>query len=148
VLYKNIKHEIKTITISSKDPTIIEAENFTHGFNVSSDRTDIGLPLGLLYDNGMSYGEVAYYLRFLESGNYRVWVTYTIAESRPVSMYLDEQLITANGLAINTGGDRRDTLQSFKEAEIFIPAGKHWLRLKFSHHLPHIDSIKISKLDY
>lgn len=112
----------------------IQAKDFQRGDAVLSTW---GEPLSI----GGKWAE--YDFDVAQSGNYVLSVRYAAAESRPVSIFLDGNLITYKGMAKTTGGWAPKTGIWEEQGVLKLSAGKHTIKLQREPCLPHITAFKL-----
>ncbi len=89
---------------------------------------------------------VEYDIDFPASDSYRLSVRYTAAEERPVALLLDGKM-AASVCCSATGSWNTSGAQWVEGANLYIPAGKHTIRLQRAGAFPHVVSLKFASAE-
>jgi len=97
----------------------------------------------MMLDGGVSPAYAAYRITFPQKGVYELWIKYATMDKRPVDVYLDEKLVKSNAMSYLTSGWALQYSEWFREAQITVTPGGHFLKLIADKNLfPHISEIK------
>ena len=123
----------------------LEAESFARG-NVLKDRTQYGAGIGVLVNAGALPNFVEYDLS-AASGSYQLEFRYAAAESRPVRVLLNGELIEAGAASDVTGGWMPEN-QAWRVAGVLaLGGGPNVLRVERTDGpFPHIDRLLLARV--
>ncbi len=125
---------------SAPETILIEAEEFPRG-NVMRDRTNYGVGIGVLVNEGPLPNFTEYDIEIPSTGMWQIDLRYAAAAARPTEILLDSKMVKADATGQVTGSWTPDGQKWFVEAAVPITAGKHVLRLENDGPFPHIDKI-------
>lgn len=120
----------------------IPAWSFDRG-NVKTFRAEYADAGPMVAFGGRSPVMVEYDIEFPASGSYQLEIRYAAQEARPVSLLIDGKL-TASVCCEPTGSWNTSGAQWATSLGLYIPAGKHTIRLQRSANFPHVVSLKFT----
>lgn len=124
---------------------LIEAESFVNG-NVLIDTSSYGAGIGVILNKG-EIPNFAEYEVELPVGHYQLEIRYAQAESRPVQISIDGNLIKSNAATTVTGSWNPDTQRWEPVGLVKLSEGKHRIRVeKGDGPFPHIDKLALAAI--
>ena len=123
---------------------IVEAENYQSG-NVKKASTGYGEGIGVIYNNGTLPNIAEYEIEVPESGRYQFEIRYAAAQSRPVELSINGQLVKKDAAGEVTGSWFPKSQQWKVEGFYTFQAGKNRVRLESKIPFPHIDKLLVAK---
>jgi hypothetical protein len=137
--------ELKLLMQGAAPPAgtiVIEAENYDRG-NVKRDFAAYGQKIGVIYNAGPLPNLAEYDITLPTAGTYQVELRLAAAESRPVELTVNSQVISSAAAALVTGSWYPDTQTWSVEGVVALPAGKSTLRLRREGPFPHFDKLAL-----
>ncbi len=119
---------------------VMEAEHFKNG-NVAKNQDSYGEGIGVILTSGSGFAE--YDVSVENAGNYQLHFRYAAAESRPIDIYVDSNLVRRGALEKSTGSWNPDGQKWFFVTTLSLDAGKHTLRIQRDGVFPHIDKFAL-----
>ena len=133
---KDLKSEISNLKSGSSNAAplspgviVLEAENFARG-NVKKEFTGYGDKIGVIYNQGELPNFAEYDVEIAAPSTFQIELRYAAAESRPVKISVNGQLVRADAAGKVTGSWFPDTQTWTAEARIALAAGKNTIRLE------------------
>ena len=120
--------------------TVVEAASMTLGLNRGMYGND-AIPLAHTVQGGEQ--KVSWELEVLEAGLHEIQIRYTALESRPMKLYLNEELITEKALGETTGTWSLEGLRWESLGQHEFTVGHHQLKLVGGNAVPHLDRIRL-----
>jgi hypothetical protein len=140
-LIESIKPELAASNSSNIPGVIvIEAENYARG-NVKREFTGYGAEIGVVYNQGELPNVAEFDVELTEGGTYQIELRYAAAESRPIRLLVNGQLIKADAAAKISGSWYPDTQAWSAEAIVRFRGGNNVIRLEREQPFPHIDKL-------
>lgn len=121
---------------------LLEAEKFDRG-NLVRDFTNYGQGIGVVYNAGPLPNVAEYDFQTDCDGIHQVEVRHAAAESRPVRLFLDGQLVRSEAVGGVTGSWTPESQRWGLEARIPLNRGKHTLKVERDGPVPHLDKIAL-----
>ena len=119
---------------------VVEAEDYARG-NVLKDRDGFGKGIGVLVNAGKYPNRVEYDVDIPSANTYQLDLRYASGDARPVRIYVNGELVTANAAGNVTGGFYPDAQRWFGEGLFAFKAGKNTVVLERDSYFPHIDKV-------
>lgn len=136
----------KPLMVDGKAPPpgtiLLEAEKFDRG-NLVRDFTIYGQGIGVVYNAGPLPNVAEYDFETSNEGIHQIEVRHAAAESRPVRLFLDGQLLKGDALGGVTGSWTPETQRWGLEARVPLTLGKHTLKVERNGPVPHLDKIAL-----
>ncbi len=120
----------------------VESEAFARG-NVLRLTDGYGAGIGVIINAGPLPNYAEYDVKIATAGTYQLVVRYAAAESRPVQIMANGQLIAREGCGSRTGSWNPDTQMWAAEGILTLPAGKTVLRFEREGPFPHLDKFAL-----
>ncbi|MGE5191795.1 MAG: DUF1553 domain-containing protein [Deltaproteobacteria bacterium] len=128
--------------IADRGARVIEAEEFVRG-NVLKDSTTYGQGIGVIYNKGELPNVAEYDVPIEKAGVYQLELRYAAAESRPVQILINGELVKGDAAGRVTGSWNPDT-QTWEIAGLFpLAAGMNTIRLERAQPFPHFDKLLV-----
>jgi hypothetical protein len=128
---------------SAPGTILIEADEFPRG-NVMRERTNYGLGIGVLVNDGQLPNFTEYDIEVPSTGMWQIDLRYAAAAARPTEILLDGEMVKRDAAGQVTGSWTPEGQKWFVEAAVPITEGKHVLRLENDGPFPHIDKIALA----
>ena len=125
-----------------KGTLILEAERFSRG-NAVADWGPFGLGIGVVDTPTVVPAFVEYDLTPPSEGDYDLYIRYASALPRPMTVTLNDRVITVNACSQATGGWHPPWQFWQKAGSFHLAAGSSRLRLSRDSVFPHIDKIAL-----
>ncbi len=125
--------------------TVVEAEQFSGG-NVLIDTTGYGAGIGVILNRGELPNVVEYDVHVDIDDSYQLELRFAAAESRPVQVFVDGQLVNALAAVDVTGSWNPDTQRWSVVCVLPLSAGPHTIRLTREGPFPHFDKLALIPL--
>jgi len=122
--------------------TVVEAERFTKG-NVLINTTGYGAGIGVILNRGELPNVVEYKLAVAADDYYQLELRFAAAESRPVRIFVDGQLVNALAAVGVTGSWNPDTQRWSVGCVLPLGVGQHTIRLTRDGPFPHFDKLAL-----
>ena len=120
---------------------LLEAESFQTG-NVGVDTEEIGRGIGVT----KGAGSADYEFELPEAGKYQVELRYATPDSRSMSIHINGKFITADGITVQTRGDRPEHQHWHLQGVYEFQEGTNVLSLARVRVWPAIDKILIARV--
>lgn len=132
---------LKNIAI---EEVLIPARDFNRG-NITANNDSFGKRLAI--DRGIfpCFAEYDFYVPL--DGKYELWVKYAAETPRHCKIYFDGKLLCAEGLKDVSGGWTINKTKFFRQVDLNIESGFHILKFISEGNLPHLESIKFTKIN-
>lgn len=126
--------------IADRAAQVVEAENYVRG-NAVKDTTVYGQGIGVIFNKGELPNVAEYDVPIEKAGIFQIELRYAAAESRPVQLSINGELVKADAAGRVTGSWNPDT-QTWEIAGLFpLKAGLNTVRLERAQPFPHIDKL-------
>ena len=138
--------QAKPIMADGKAPPpktiLLEAEKFDRG-NLVRDFTTYGPGIGVVYNAGTLPNVAEYDFQVHEEGIHQIEVRHAAAESRPVRLILDGQVVKGDAAGGVTGSWTPESQRWGLETRVLLVEGKHTLKVERDGPVPHLDKIAL-----
>ncbi len=125
--------------------TVVEAEEFSEG-NVRIDTTGYGAGIGVILNRGELPNVVEYEVEVATDGYYQLELRFAAAQSRPVQIAVDGQLVNALAARDVTGSWNPDSQRWSVGCVLPLNVGGHTIRLSREGPFPHFDKLALVPL--
>ncbi|WP_417396704.1 DUF1553 domain-containing protein [Gimesia chilikensis] len=123
---------------------LVEAENFQTG-NVKKATTGYGEGIGVIYNKGTLPNIAEYEIEVPKAGRYQLEIRYAAAQSRPVELSINGELVKKDAASAVTGSWYPKSQEWKVEGFYALKQGKNRVRLESKIPFPHIDKLLIAE---
>ena len=128
----------------SHSAIVVEAENFQTG-NVKKATTGYGEGIGVIYNKGTLPNIAEYEIEVPKAGRYQLEIRYAAAQSRPVELSINGELVKKDAASAVTGSWYPKSQEWKVEGFYALKQGKNRVRLESKIPFPHIDKLLIAE---
>ncbi|MEQ8851928.1 DUF1553 domain-containing protein [Gimesia sp.] len=128
----------------SQAAIVVEAENFQTG-NVKKATTGYGEGIGVIYNKGTLPNIAEYEIEVPKAGRYQLEIRYAAAQSRPVELSINGELVKKDAASAVTGSWYPKSQEWKVEGFYALKQGKNRVRLESKIPFPHIDKLLIAE---
>jgi mono/diheme cytochrome c family protein len=137
------RSDLKTVLTERNGPrpegaAVLEAEEFVNG-NVAKDKGAYGAEIGVIHNSGMYPNIAEYTVNVGASGSYQLDLRYASGESRPIRVYVNDELALVSAASQSTGGFYPQHQKWFAEGVVVLRQGSNRVRFERDTYFPHID---------
>lgn len=122
--------------------TVVEAEQFSEG-NVLTDTTGYGAGIGVILNRGELPNVAEYEVSVASEGHYQLELRFAAAASRPVEIFVDDQLANTAAASEVTGSWNPDSQRWSVGCVLPLTIGPHTIRLVRDGPFPHFDKLAL-----
>lgn len=142
-------HTLQPIIAKPEEPLppgaiLVEAEDFLQG-NVLKDRDGFGKGIGVLVNAGKYPNVTEYEVSITKAGAYQMDIRYASNDPRPIRLYINDALVSAQATGKITGGFDPESQKWLAEGVFALKAGKNRIKFERDNYFPHIDKFLLTE---